>query len=85
MRDLPNLGEKERGVPSPQPTTPQPQQPQRPVEAQTQPTAVAPRNTAEEKGNALGWVDSAVQVVWEKWRWGLLIALAVIVSRVSSK
>ncbi|KAH7908626.1 UBC-like protein [Hygrophoropsis aurantiaca] len=30
------------------------------------------------------WPASWRQVIWEKWRWGVLIALAVIVSRMSS-
>ncbi|TFY80585.1 hypothetical protein EWM64_g3428 [Hericium alpestre] len=31
-----------------------------------------------------GWATSWRQMVWEKWRWGVLIALAVIVSRITS-
>ncbi|KAH7885719.1 UBC-like protein [Phlebopus sp. FC_14] len=31
-----------------------------------------------------GWAASWRQVIWEKWRWGILIALAVIVSKMSS-
>jgi len=32
-----------------------------------------------------GWTATWGRVVWEKWRWGVLIALAVIVSRFSSQ
>jgi ubiquitin-conjugating enzyme E2 J2 len=31
-----------------------------------------------------GWTAPLRQVLWEKWRWGVLIAFAVIVSRLSS-
>lgn len=31
-----------------------------------------------------GWTGPLRQVLWEKWRWGVLIAFAVIVSRLSS-
>lgn len=31
-----------------------------------------------------GWSASWRQIIWEKWRWGVLIALAVIVSRLSA-
>jgi len=31
-----------------------------------------------------GWANSWRQAIWEKWRWGVLIALAVVVSRLSS-
>jgi len=31
-----------------------------------------------------GWTTAWRQCIWEKWRWGVLIALAVVVSRLSS-
>jgi ubiquitin-conjugating enzyme E2 J2 len=31
-----------------------------------------------------GWATNWREVVWEKWRWGVLIALAVIVSRITT-
>ena len=31
-----------------------------------------------------GWSASWRQIIWEKWKWGLLIALAVVVSRLSA-
>jgi len=31
-----------------------------------------------------GWSTSWRQIIWEKWRWGVLIALAVIVSRITA-
>jgi ubiquitin-conjugating enzyme E2 J2 len=33
---------------------------------------------------SLGWVATWRQVVWDKWRWGVLIALAVVVSRITT-
>ena len=94
MRDLPNMGESVRGK-SPDPTPSQPPQqstPRRIIEqlrAAPNPQPVAtPPTTAESKAvveasssNASGgWAD----VIWQKWRWGLFIAIAVIVSRLSS-
>jgi len=31
-----------------------------------------------------GWATAWRQYIWDKWRWGVLIALAVVVSRSSS-
>ncbi|KAI0299275.1 UBC-like protein [Russula brevipes] len=31
-----------------------------------------------------GWAATWRQVVWDKWRWGILIALAVVVSRITT-
>jgi ubiquitin-conjugating enzyme E2 J2 len=31
-----------------------------------------------------GWAATWRQVVWDKWRWGVLIAVAVVVSRITS-
>lgn len=33
---------------------------------------------------AQGWAASLRQIVWEKWRWGVVLALALVVSRLSS-
>jgi ubiquitin-conjugating enzyme E2 J2 len=33
---------------------------------------------------SLGWAATWRQVVWDKWRWGVLIALAVVVSRITT-
>lgn len=38
----------------------------------------------EARNAAAGWAASWSQLLWEKWRWGALIALAVLVSRFSS-
>ncbi|KAK0457396.1 UBC-like protein [Desarmillaria tabescens] len=106
-RDLPNMGERERGIikapvtlfPSaPQPTTPAPQtvvakpapQPTLAVTptAPTVSAASVPRGSIgkpDEAANAVGWASGWSQLFWQKWRWGILIALAVIVSKISSK
>jgi ubiquitin-conjugating enzyme E2 J2 len=31
-----------------------------------------------------GWAATWREVVWDKWRWGVLIALAVVVSRITT-
>jgi len=31
-----------------------------------------------------GWAATWRQVVWDKWRWGVVIALAVVVSRITT-
>jgi len=31
-----------------------------------------------------GWAATWRQVVWDKWRWGVLIALAVVLSRITT-
>jgi len=113
MKDLPNMGEKDRGVPS------------SPVQSPATLTAPGSSNTvplptdggggvnpviaipvtATAVGMAMaapipkplplipkpvpvpagpGWIDTWRRVVWDKWRWGILIAVAVIVSRISS-
>lgn len=94
MRDLPNMGESARGKSS-DPTTSQPPQQstshpiaEQPRVAPTSQPAVAPPSTTDSKvlveANSSdasgGWAD----LIWQKWRWGLFIAIAVVVSRLSS-
>ena len=33
---------------------------------------------------APGWAASLRQMVWDKWRWGVILALAIVVSRLST-
>ncbi|PBK83221.1 UBC-like protein [Armillaria gallica] len=40
---------------------------------------------ADKAANSVGWVNEWSQLLWQKWCWGVLIALAVIVSKISSK
>jgi len=119
-RDLPNMGEKERGVSSAAPAA-SASQPSKPTIAPspqarltstssatpslTQATidAVArssSNHAAYPTGGIIttngptigdangrgpqGWSVTWRQVLWEKWRWGVVLALAVIVSRLSS-
>lgn len=90
MRDLPNMGESARGKSDSTPSQP-PQQPtplqiaEQTRAAPTSQSAVTPQSTTEAKTVAEvnasgGWAN----LVWQKWRWGLFIAIAVIVSRLSS-
>jgi len=92
LRDLPNMGESVRGKPADTtPSQPQPT-PQRAVEQlraalNLQPVAAPPATTdpkavveASSSNTSGGWAD----IIWQKWRWGLFIAVAVIVSRLSS-
>lgn len=75
-RDLPNMGNKERGQPAPL----------QPVVSAV-PSALDVHNTIIHTNKPpvpQNWTASWRQVIWEKWRWGVLIALAVIVSKISS-
>ncbi|KAJ7780060.1 UBC-like protein [Mycena maculata] len=83
IRDLPNMGERERG-PAAQP----PPSTLAPLLAHVPPTP-APASAADKApapvpDDVAAWTTSLGKVLWEKWRWGLLIALAVLVSRFSS-
>ncbi|KAF8325875.1 UBC-like protein [Cantharellus anzutake] len=103
MKDLPNMGERDRGdfpgksqtptvVQSPLPRTPLPQMRTASPSPVPQPPASddVPKSSASViKGNApdqppLGWAASWKDAAWNRWRWGILIALAVVVSRLSS-
>lgn len=102
-RELPNMGEKERGIPDEkQPTTsgtsttisssvlvsPANQETLVPTVKDT--PNVPDKQIAKNPPNAraggtfgtfaLGWRN----LIWEKWRWGAVIAIAVLVSRLSS-
>ncbi|KAI0736424.1 UBC-like protein [Fomitopsis betulina] len=99
IRDLPNMGEKERGTPStnapspvaqrqpPASTIAQPAPPTGPTTANPNAIARPAQSTAngEAAANARGWADAWRQVFWEKWRWGVILALALVVSRMSSR
>jgi len=89
MRDLPNMGESVRGKSSdPTPSQPpkriaeQPRATQNPQPVAVPPTAAESKAVVEASSSSAsgGWAD----IVWQKWRWGLFIAIAVIVSRLSS-
>ncbi|KAI0698350.1 UBC-like protein [Cytidiella melzeri] len=98
-RDLPNMGQKELGT-SPksasqstaQPLTfVQPTAPAALAQSPTHPTSQADNNNAialppshDSRAMVVGWGTSLRQIIWEKWRWGVVLVLAVIVSRLSS-
>jgi len=109
-RDLPNMGERERGkvdtgsastpspFPSPAPSSTSTTLPQQmilrrnvamvhtPSEARA-PMAIDTSNSLTSTNKPVvpqGWSASWRKLIWEKWRWGVLIALAVIVSRLSA-
>jgi len=114
VRDLPNMGERERGKPEAQAIAkpgapslfpilsstsaalPQQMMHRRNFGTALQPPMIpaAVAATVADAPNSLtstnkppvpqGWTTSWRQVIWEKWRWGVLIVLAVIVSRISS-
>jgi len=107
LRDLPNMGERERGQPSeaekansasPTPTSPStasntppslaiyavPKLPNEiPLDGSSD--SSLSRNTGPAKDVGSGWwFSSWAQVVSERWRWGVVLLLAVVVSRISS-
>jgi len=104
LRDLPNMGEKERGksdappaplIPSPQIVRTSPASAPTASTSSTKNTGVVrsrkgtrasggPVTAAGPGDTSRGWAVTWRQIVWEKWRWGVLIALAVIVSRITS-
>jgi len=94
LRDLPNMGETVNKKPSPSTkpsnstqslSSPRKLTVQHPV---TQPNPVVP-STSNDGNKASGESGSEgtggwVELLWQKWRWGLFIAVAVVVSRLSS-
>lgn len=108
LKDLPNMGEKERGKPDEVPATslsvnlsgtitsgarltstftlPTPVQVPHPAQNLNGGDPSLPKGPATgTNGGVLGtWAAGWRNMIWEKWRWGALIALAVVVSRLSS-
>ncbi|KAL1688579.1 UBC-like protein [Schizophyllum commune] len=88
MRDLPNMGEKERGRADKPPTLP-------PAPSQSaSSTAANASSSAAQAANAAHPANGAQPApapgawgaaLWEKWRWGVLIVLAVLLSRMSGQ
>lgn len=89
LKDLPNMAQKERGKsdePRPVPAAVDSSVPS--DNGKTQSAASPPRGdvvgpAAGPKGTP-GWAALWRKLIWEKWRWGLLIVLAVVVSRLST-
>ena len=97
MRDLPNMGEKDRGTSAsalaatrastPVPVSPASPTIDPPLPKQLQLAATGPNGVARKSDDSptgVGWTTAWRTIIWEKWRWGVLIALAVLVSRFSS-
>jgi len=99
-RDLPNMGEKDRGsaptavlessstASSLTTTTALPTDStvtDATAVARTTNKIVGPNGDAQVNAKpAAGWSDAWRQMIWEKWRWGVILALALVVSRMSS-
>ncbi|KAG8927120.1 Ubiquitin-conjugating enzyme E2 6 [Tulasnella sp. 418] len=97
MKDLPNMGEKDRGVPSAsaKPTTPAVQAPIPPIARNPAPIAAVVRPTQVDKPAAIvkpmksppaatqGWISGWTKALMDRWHYVALFAVAVIVSRLS--
>ncbi|KAI1793443.1 UBC-like protein [Ganoderma leucocontextum] len=99
-RDVPNMAQKERGVSAAPPATSLPPSgsvtplvlqppPVQPPAAPANDKAVSRTANGTSSGSpgdnrAPGWAASLRQIVWDKWRWGVVLALALVVSRLSS-
>jgi len=88
LRNLPNMGEKERGnadtLPSTVPTPIPPSDSSDPSSAIAKPNSSNAAVSAGGKVDGAGWASAWQKLIWDKWRWGVLIILAVLVSRFSS-
>lgn len=104
MKDLPNMGERDRGAGdgevSSKALTPSSLAARAVSSAVNRPLGMVPNphsqhqivdparlggaNAPEPPAAPLGWAASWKEAAWNKWRWGILIAFAVIVSRLSS-
>ncbi|TDL23815.1 UBC-like protein [Rickenella mellea] len=88
MKDLPNMAQKERGITPAQSSTSSPASPSSadtrsspgPDQRENATSGTVAKDGNDAAAKSLGWG----QIIWEKWRWGILIALAVLVSRFSS-
>jgi len=84
MKDLPNMGEKERGPsdtssgPAPTPGSPNETEVRRPARRE------AVKGYQQGTGDGVHtWAVTLRRIVWEKWRWGAFLVLAIVVSRYS--
>jgi ubiquitin-conjugating enzyme E2 J2 len=78
MKDLPNMGEKEKGISD---SPPKPTLPAAPVKVEgiAIPVFAAPPVAPS------NWTTSIWKALHDKWRWGAFLAFAVLISRLSSK
>ncbi|KAH9921723.1 UBC-like protein [Epithele typhae] len=91
LRDVPNMAEKERGAsksPPPPPPVVAPAPNPAPVLTSTPAGGSAVKRSSNGSGPdaaaARGWIGSVWHVVWDKWRWGAILVLALVVSRMST-
>jgi len=107
MRDLPNMGVKERGLPEPSASPAGDSSPASSVvsipghlEGHLAPStgSYSPRlgrhaNGAVASGvgvgvgaaaSPIGWSSKLGKIVWERWRWGVFVLVAILVARFSS-
>jgi len=79
MKDLPNMGEKEKGVPSPT-TSARPT----PTSQDSSPTNLGAEVRARQAAARNELMGPWSRLLWDKWRWGVLILVAVVVSRLTT-
>jgi len=92
-KDLPNMGEQRPPIATPPPTLPPFSSSSSssttsnlitPLPAPGDAPVAKAKTTDDAATGAAGAAMSWGQILWDKWRWGVLIALAVVVSRLSS-
>jgi len=74
MKDLPNMAEKEKGVPDKPAPIKQPAKVE--IVVTSDPAVPLPPSH---------WASSVWKMLYDKWKWGAFLAVAVLVSRLSSK
>lgn len=91
MKDLPNMGEQDRGAATEETTEATATQTQAPAVRASAPTIPKARTVPTSGSAASAVVGQAVvapaswrETIWDRWRWGIFILLAVLVSRLSN-
>ncbi|KAJ3728184.1 UBC-like protein [Lentinula guzmanii] len=94
-KDVPNMGEQRKHLPTADtpPFNPSASStipalntsaPPTPIQSNSSDVSKTKPTTIDDASGAAEAAMSWGQILWEKWRWGVLIALAVVVSRLSS-
>lgn len=91
MKDLPNMGEQDRGAATEETTEATATSTQAPAVRASAPTLPKARTVPTSGSAASAVVGQAVvapaswrETIWDRWRWGIFILLAVLVSRLSN-
>jgi ubiquitin-conjugating enzyme E2 J2 len=87
MKDLPNMGEKERGVSdtAPKPATISSTSPLHEMELRRPARREAVKTHQQGTGDGVhNWASTLRRIVLEKWRWGAFLVIAILVSRYST-